>query len=928
MIAIHVVALFLRRLRSESIAVAGLMTLVLATALVFGAAPRLLSRVGDDALRTVVAGYPVPLRNLGFDEQTRICACTPDPFADVEAEGANVEARVPPTLGSTIVDRVAAADTTRWSVVRPEQFPPVLTIRFEPRAFDHIRLVEGRLPAGAPRTITVPATPTDAAASSPVYEVVLAQASAAKIGVHVGETLFLRPDRTDRLASRSGLPVRAAIEVVGIYAVPDPDEAFWFGEPALLHPTIRTVSSEVEFVDVFALAAPAAYPAYLAATSEAALPLTYHWHLSVDVGRLDGANTGQVQADLRRAESIFPASAFGSGGPVLRSSLLSILVRQDGEWQSALAVVTAISIGPATVAGAAIALVALLTAQRRRATARLWRARGGSQLQLVVSALAEAFILTVPAGIIAAVATVLVLPGGSAWLTIFAVAGVVVAATAIIAATVLPAVRGGLVTAGPTSGRPSGGGAIGAVGRRRLVLELLVVGVAATAIWLLRERSVHGTGGAGAVGIDPLVAAAPALGGIAAGLIAMRVVALPMAALARIAGSGRGLVAVLAVRRATRGGGAGVVLLVLLATAMIGAFSSGALVLLDRSAVSVAWHDVGAPIRVAAPGSLGGFDASAVPGVQAVAAAYRAPASVGSAGLPLTLLALDPAAYERVVDDLPVDASLPPELAATPDTLPAGSPLPAVVSTALATNPAGVRSGATFTLVVDGRQTTFRATAVRDAFPTLDPSTAFVIASRPQLEALRHAPLVTTDAFIRAPDDALGAITDAATRATTAATITGRAAETEELRQSPIVRAVVLAVAAAAVVAAAYAALAVAAALALASAARTTETAILRTFGLSRREAVGLVVAEHGPLVALAFAVGVGLGFALFLVLQPGLGLSGIIGSDLDVPVAVEPLHLALLLGLIVVIATVGIGLGALIQQRALLAAAVRRGIE
>ena len=132
----------------------------------------------------------------------------------------------------------------------------------------------------------------------------------------------------------------------------------------------------------------------------------------------------------------------------------------------------------------------------------------------------------------------------------------------------------------------------------------------------------------------------------------------------------------------------------------------------------------------------------------------------------------------------------------------------------------------------------------------------------------------------------------------------------------------------AALAAALYAALAVSAVLALSGAARATEVAQLRTLGLSGRQSVWLIVAEHGPTVAVAFVVGVVLGVALFAFLRPGLGLGSIIGSDVAVPLQVDPAYLVVVFATVVGIVAIGIGIAAAIQRRAVPALAVRRRME
>jgi hypothetical protein len=77
-----------------------------------------------------------------------------------------------------------------------------------------------------------------------------------------------------------------------------------------------------------------------------------------------------------------------------------------------------------------------------------------------------------------------------------------------------------------------------------------------------------------------------------------------------------------------------------------------------------------------------------------------------------------------------------------------------------------------------------------------------------------------------------------------------------------------------------------------------------------------------------AFALGVGIGAALFVAVRPSLGLSGVVGSALDVPIAVEPLQLVLLFAFVVLVAGVGIAIGALVEQRPQLPSIIRRGVE
>jgi putative ABC transport system permease protein len=340
----------------------------------------------------------------------------------------------------------------------------------------------------------------------------------------------------------------------------------------------------------------------------------------------------------------------------------------------------------------------------------------------------------------------------------------------------------------------------------------------------------------------------------------------------------------------------------------------------------VAWEEIGAPYRLSAPQSLPtSFDPAGLPGVEAAAGQYEVTTVVATRFLPLQLIAIDAADFNAVVADEPGARLLPPELVG-----PMTQPVPAVVSPELTTGPEGVGIGGTFDLVVEGFRTTFVAVEIRDSYPSMDDNQAFVVASRDQIRELRGPGAVssTTAIYLRAPETSADAFRAALTRVAPVAILQSRAERTDQIRTAPIVRALVAGVTAAAIVAFAYAALAVSAALALAGAARAIEVAHLRTLGLTRREALGLVVVEHGPTVVVSFVVGVALGLGLFALLREALGLRALVGSSVEISVGVEPAQLVVLLIGIVTIVALGIGLGAALQRGAAPSAAVRRGFE
>jgi len=158
--------------------------------------------------------------------------------------------------------------------------------------------------------------------------------------------------------------------------------------------------------------------------------------------------------------------------------------------------------------------------------------------------------------------------------------------------------------------------------------------------------------------------------------------------------------------------------------------------------------------------------------------------------------------------------------------------------------------------------------------------------------------------------------------------VTGQEEVADELRAQPVTNAVRALILAAALVTAAYAALGVAAALALAGLVRTQEVAHLRTLGLSSRQTLQLTAAEHGPTTLVAFILGGALGVALFGLLRDGLGLGGLVGSPVEVPLVLEPLSLLLILVAMTVVVGVGLLLGVALQRRVAPTAALRGRFE
>ena len=253
--------------------------------------------------------------------------------------------------------------------------------------------------------------------------------------------------------------------------------------------------------------------------------------------------------------------------------------------------------------------------------------------------------------------------------------------------------------------------------------------------------------------------------------------------------------------------------------------------------------------------------------------------------------------------------------------------LPAIVSRTGVVD--DIAPGDRFQLTVGGTRTTFEAAAVADDFASVPVGSPFVVVDRATLlERVPKGGFRTTTAFLNAPDDALPGIRTALASEAPLTTVEARTDRAIALETAPVVDAVTVGVIAAFVVAVAYAAVALVAALALTGAARSSESAHLRTLGLSRRGAIGLTVVEHGPTVLLALILGVAFGLATFSALRPGLGLGAIVGSALAVPLTLDPGQLGPVVVAVVGVVSLALGLGIVIQREPADPAALRKGIE
>ena len=918
-------AFLLNRYRAELVPMLILALIVAATAFLASAAPRLFNRVADDGLHHDLELAQSLERNIELGQIGVIAGGEGlDSVADMSPV---LQAELPESVRGIIAGSTYLAESANWSIIDPPRgWPSWLRFRFSEGVEDRITYVDGRAPTGATSTIpgqrgTIPGQPEDAT----VFEVALATEIAATLGVGVGDRVEMQPDTDDILVGRLSSPVRAAADIVGVYTVDDPADEFWMNDTSLQLPTVIVISPELQLLYGTALLSPDAYGALI----DKGLPARYAWRYFVDPGRVDAGILDTLTADLRQMQTRYPpfvTTMLDEGLTTLRTGLLTLVEEFSNERRTAEAVLVTAALGPAAVATAAVALVAALMVHRRRRAVALVRGRGGSVTQLVISHAFEGLAVAAPAAAVAYLAaTGLIEARASAW-SLTAAGLVAVGAAVVLVATVLrPATAGvrDIEREAPTSARAS---------PRRVAMEALVVLLAAGGAILLRQRGLAGGSAAGSLaGVDPLLAAVPALIGLAVGLIAVRLYPFPIRAAGWVAESWRGMVPAFGLRRAARTGDVGSLpLVVLLVTVAIGAFSSTIVLTVDRGQAAAAWQAVGADLAIE-PGTRpfpSDFDVGALPGVEAAARMHVDVASLGGrAGARVQLHALETGPYEDVSIGTGADPRMPAAMTSTPDP---DQPIPAILSDAAASaGPRPVRSGDEIEVVVSARAATLRIIEIRDRFPGVAPDLPWLVVP---LESLRAAignrAFTPSVIFVRAPGVAAAELQPVVDDLLTGTHVTGRAEALEELRADPLVRGVGAGFVLALLVAIGYAALATTAALVLEAAVRARETAHLRTLGMAPRAVLALALVEHGPAVLAATIIGVALGIGVAWFIAPGLDLAGLIGSPVGVALIVDWASVGLLLLALVLVLLVAIGLSTWIGRRTSLAGATRQGIE
>ena len=915
------VTVWSRGLRSEPLRSVGVGILILVTVLIATSVPRVLNRASDNALHQEVAAAASTVRNLELVQDGQIDAGSTDPLEPVRAAGLALQAHYPVQIPAVTSAVGLVIDTPLWHPSVGTPLDTVMNLRIQADVDAHIKLVSGRLPTGATTTIPDPTPGASKDSVLTVLEVAASSETAAKLSVPVGGRLILQPEPSDPLGADRG--VRLAVDLVGTYDVTDPTEAFWMDDQSVDHTYTYALQKFVEYVGATMLLAPEAYPALLDATRSSGLPMIYHWRSYVDPALIESSQLDPLAAALRRAETIYPPATpvVGNGGSFsgpdrmsrasLRTGLLGLIAAHQARWQSGATILAILWTGAGLVMLASLALVAEMIARRRSAALLIVGRRGASSGQIRTAILSESIVLVLPGAIIGTILAVILVPDSDPGPTLLVAGLVTVVAIGLMAL----ATRRYRNVAVSTRVRR-----FPRVGSGRLVAEALVVGLAIVGAVLLHGRNAASV--SSDVGADPFLAAAPALVGLAAGIIAVRLLPVILGLLARLVGRGRGLVAVLGIRRAARDGGIAAVLVVALTATAVGTFASALLDQINAGAASASWQTAGAEFQVTGLAAyLELFETRHPSGVQAEAAISIVSVAVSTGGV-RNLIVVDPATLAAVSGGSPADPGLPAAMAGA-----AGNAAPVIVSSG-AEGSSPIAAGQSFSVRIGGGAVPLQAVAVRDSFPAAPPGQPFVVVSSAQLSVVSQgfAPEPTA-LLLRALGVSLGQI-QADVSDLPGLTVVGRAATETTIRNAPVVAAVSLGILSGAVAVLVYGLLTVVLAIALGTAGRRTETARLQILGLSNRQSVWLVLVEFAPAVLAGVLVGLGLGIVLVEFVGPGLDLPAVLGVPGLASSTPDFARLALLALATLALIAIATLLSSLLERQRQLATAVRDGTQ
>ncbi|MFG1972889.1 FtsX-like permease family protein [Nonomuraea fuscirosea] len=721
-----------------------------------------------------------------------------------------------------------------------------------------VEWVGGRAP-GRPSTMEY------AGSTIPVIEVGVVEEAVARMGLRVGRTLML------------GESVHTAAKIVGVFKARDPADRAWSHDADVLHVTRIVPLDAPEELHTTTLMSDDG----LGALTNRERTLSYRWVLPLDGRAANALGVPGVEAALAEFERQVDVQGTGSITYRVVTGLPELLAAFQTALSAAQTVMYLVLGGLFAVALGVIALGVRLLTDRTEPTLALARARGASLRQVAAAGAALTALAVGPAALLGYVLSYL-LPGPVPPIVHAGPAAVAVAAVAFAVTRVVLAHRAPLNErrADLVAARPSA---------RRLTVEALVVVLALAGAYLLRARGPSGTAQQ-----DPFLLLIPVALTVAAALITLRCHPYPLRLFLRLAARGRAAVPFLGLARAARERSAGALpVLILLPALSLSVFAAVVHDGIGTTQQVASWQRVGAPIKLTSEGNIPADVVDRVrraPGVEQVALALTGRVQVKATGEWPYAVAVDLAAWRRVNADAPIAL---PELSSK--------------SSALLSPALDSRGSFEITWLSPVR---LNAQGVIDAVPGFYSSGQFLLVSQEVL------PWPAADTLLIKGD-----ITPAElARLVPSATVETQEAALAAIRADPLTGTVRSTMVVVTVALGAYALVAIVLSLVAGAAGRARTVSLLRTLGLSDRQARRLTLLELLPVVLVTAPVGLALGLSLPAALGPGVDMSAFAGG---LPVTEHPPGL-----LTPVALAAGLGLCAVLGAYAHTAMSRRRALD
>ncbi|RNE64015.1 FtsX-like permease family protein [Cryobacterium tepidiphilum] len=851
--------------------------IVFAIALLASGAPRAVAALFTDSLRAAVAGTAPGERNLTVTARglpapgpgTPEASALPGPLEAVwgrhEAGLASVRADMPAALRRVTgpAQYVVTVDPAPALPVAPIGAPHTqLSLAFDPHLAERVTIVEGP----APGAIT-----GDLPSDAPIG-ILLSRASAERMQLAVGD---------ERMLTLPG-GSRQLVALRGIFEATDPDADYWEQVASSLHPTVLSAGME-PVVFGLAYADPASWPKL---QPFAMYAKTQVWY-PVLPERMTAAGAPAfaegLRAFTRLPHAIGAADAASVGGSfppvssVAFASKLGRVVQEVAVRTAATSAVLAMTAaGPIGVALGALLLGARLIVDRRTTALRLAAARGASPGQLRAVLAAEGAVVGLPAAAAGTLVAALLVPGPPS-----------------LAGLLLPALVGLVPVALLAGSLPRDGRRRRTDlqrNRHRVILEVLIVGLAAASVLLLTQRGL--TTATAHLGVDPLLAAAPLLLSLAACVLVLRLYPIPLQLLITRMKAGRGLVGFLGAVRAVRDPLAGFApVLAMVVGVSVAVFSVGVLATVNAGVDAAARAATGADVRISAP-YLSAEQLAAVgdlPGVASVAPVDEVGTTLTIDGgrEPAAVLSAPVADLAAVQGGVPAALNVPARLGQAAD-----DHMPVVVSADLAAGlgPDSHLELAGITLDVVGTAPSVSPLTNRRDWLFVDRANAEALTGYAPAPGLALVDL-TADSDVRAATDGIRRVLGPD------AVIDTPADAAQAAGADPAVRGLQAALLLAVLVAWLLTALTVILTLVLGTPARARLLALLRALGAPPRAAGSLVAWEIGPVAVNALVVGTVLGCALPLVVLAGVDLRPFTHGQVQPAFRLDPGLLAVVLG-------------------------------